>query len=527
MTLRQKILLLGMIAFAGMFVALWLQYRIYGTQSEAIEMVARNVKTVRALSSAAHELQKERGLTTIQNSKTDGKARTEQIGHTDAALNRLAGTDIRIPNLNESLARLRYMAAAATMDRLTIRDGYTLLLQSLIDEMYRLTREPKAAVAKADIDAHAHLVTAKEYLGQIRATLGYWIEHKTNDPVMLVSLVRLKSLYDEELRKFRLDAAPDLNEAFAVTFSGQETRQTVAIMAQLAATGKLPRALGVQAWWSMATSAIDRLKVVEDRSLEFIEQKAEGELARLRNAMRFGVISILAAGLFVLVLAASATISLLRALDRALASMERIASSQDFHLRIPADSQDEIGHISRNFNQLLDIAERLLTEKDYLASTDPLTGISNRLQFSKVLRIETDRKLHTETPMSLILLDVDHFKSINDTYGHNVGDEVLKILADLVSMMIRTTDLFARWGGEEFVLLLKDDDCDVAMATAEKLRVQIASADFPAVGKVTCSFGVAVWEQDDTAASFVARADKALYASKKAGRNRVTCEKST
>ena len=527
MTLRHKILLLGVMALAGMFVALWLQYRSYSAQSQAIEFVARNVKTVSALSNAAHELQKERGLTTIQRSNADSKALAEQIGHTDAVLSKLSGTNIHIPNLDESLARLRGMAVAATTERLTIRDGYTNLLQSLIDEMDRLTSEPEAAVAKTNINAHIHLVTAKEYLGQIRATLGYWIEHKTNDPVVLFSLIRLKSLYDEELRKFRMQAAPGLNDAFAVTFSGQETERTMAILTQLVATGKLPQALGVQAWWSTVTSAIDRLKVVEDRSLDLIEQKAEGELAQLRNAMRFGVISILAAGLVVFSLAVSATISLLRALDRALASMERIASSQDFHLRIPADSPDEIGYLFRNFNQLLDIAERLLTEKDYLASTDSLTGISNRLEFSKVLRDETDRKRRHETPMALILLDVDHFKHINDSYGHNTGDEVLKTLTRLIGSGIRHTDFFARCGGEEFVLLLRDDGSDVAMAAAEKLRIQIASANFPAVGKVTCSFGVTAWEHDDTPATFVARADKALYASKRAGRNRVACEKGT
>ena len=121
--------------------------------------------------------------------------------------------------------------------------------------------------------------------------------------------------------------------------------------------------------------------------------------------------------------------------------------------------------------------------------------------------------------MALVMFDVDHFKRINDTYGHNVGDEVLKALANLVSTEVRVTDFFGRWGGEEFVLLLRDDDCEAAMAAAEKLRNLIASSDIPSVGKVTCSFGVAAWMLGDTEASLVARADKALYAAKHAGRN--------
>jgi diguanylate cyclase (GGDEF)-like protein len=239
--------------------------------------------------------------------------------------------------------------------------------------------------------------------------------------------------------------------------------------------------------------------------------------------MRLGVIITLGIGLAVVIMAISATVALLRALDRALGSMELIAASQDFQIRIPADTPDEIGRISRSFNQLLDIAERLLKEKDYLATTDPLTGVNNRLRFAKVLGDEAERKRRTNTPMALVMFDVDHFKRINDTYGHNVGDEVLKALANLVSTEVRVTDFFGRWGGEEFVLLLRDDDCEAAMAAAEKLRNLIASSDIPSVGKVTCSFGVAAWMLGDTEASLVARADKALYESKKGGRNLVTC----
>jgi len=230
-------------------------------------------------------------------------------------------------------------------------------------------------------------------------------------------------------------------------------------------------------------------------------------------------------GLAALILAVSATTTLLRTLDRALACTEMIAASQDFHCRIPVDSPDEIGRISRSINRLLDIAERLLIEKDYLATTDPLTGINNRLRFADVLAEEAERKRRNKQPMALIMFDIDHFKSINDAYGHNVGDEVLKTLAHLVSGEVRATDFFARWGGEEFVLLLRDDDCDAAVAGAEKLRNRIANEDFPAIGKVTCSFGVTAWVQDDTETSLIARADKALYESKKAGRNRVNCEK--
>src|SRR5574343_692569 len=287
--------------------------------------------------------------------------------------------------------------------------------------------------------AHTHLMAVKENLGQIRATtLGYWTEHKSDDSVVLNRLFRLKSLQEEELRKFGLDASPELRERLAQEFSGLEVAQTLETLAQIAAAGKLPQTLDVQAWWSMATVAVDRLKVVEDYSLELIEKKAELELTQLRSSMRLGVIITLGIGLAGVIMAISATVALLRALDRALGSMELIAASQDFQIRIPADTPDEIGRISRSFNQLLDIAERLLKEKDYLATTDPLTGVNNRLRFAKVLGDEAERKRRTNTPMALVMFDVDHFKRINDTYGHNVGDEVLKALANLVGSPQKT-----------------------------------------------------------------------------------------
>lgn len=524
MTLRQKILLLGLVAVSGMFFALWLQYKAYLTQSQAIEAVVRNVSAVVALSHAAHELQRERGMTAINHSKTNAQALAEQVRHTDAAL---AGIRGDIASLGMALTQLRTEAATGRITPLAILDSYSKLLQRLADEMDRLTSEPEAAVAKTDMVAHTHLMAVKENLGQIRATLGYWTEHKSDDSVVLNRLFRLKSLQEEELRKFGLDASPELRERLAQEFSGLEVAQTLETLAQIAAAGKLPQTLDVQAWWSMATVAVDRLKVVEDYSLELIEKKAELELTQLRSSMRLGVIITLGIGLAVVIMAISATVALLRALDRALGSMELIAASQDFQIRIPADTPDEIGRISRSFNQLLDIAERLLKEKDYLATTDPLTGVNNRLRFAKVLGDEAERKRRTNTPMALVMFDVDHFKRINDTYGHNVGDEVLKALANLVSTEVRVTDFFGRWGGEEFVLLLRDDDCEAAMAAAEKLRNLIASSDIPSVGKVTCSFGVAAWMLGDTEASLVARADKALYESKKGGPLSAYCAQRT
>lgn len=523
MTLRNKILMLGFVAILGMFFAQWLQYRSYATQARAIETVTRNVTEVGALSQATHELQKERGLATIKQFSASNQALAEQLRRTDESLSRLAATRIRVAGLDDSLVRLRAVAASDSAALLTIRDGYTGLLQNLFDEMGRLTHEPEASVPRVDVTAHGHLMKAKEYLGQTRATLGYGIGLKHDDPAVISGLIRLKSLYDEEMRMLELAPSPELHAATAAQLSGNEVARTLRVVTQIAATGELPKELDGQTWWSLATAAIDRLKRAEDHSLELIEQKAEGELTRSRNAMHLGVIITLGVGLAAFILALSTTATLIRALDRALASIEYISITKNFRSRLPVQSPDEIGRISRSFNRLLDVAEKLLNEKDSLATTDTLTGIHNRMRFAKVLDEEADRKRRNKMPMSLIIFDVDHFKHINDEHGHNVGDEVLKTLSNLVGKETRSTDFFCRWGGDEFILLLKDDDCDAAIAAAEKIRSLVEAADFPIVGKVTCSFGVSAWTPGDTEGNLVVRADKALYESKKEGRNQVRC----
>ena len=130
MTLRQKILLLGLVAVSGMFLALWLQYKAYLTQSQAIEAVVRNVSAVVALSHAAHELQRERGMTAINHSKTNAQALAEQVRHTDAAL---AGIRGDIASLGMALTQLRTEAATGRITPLAILDSYSKLLQRLAD----------------------------------------------------------------------------------------------------------------------------------------------------------------------------------------------------------------------------------------------------------------------------------------------------------------------------------------------------------------------------------------------------------
>ncbi|MDF2179659.1 sensor domain-containing diguanylate cyclase [Aliiglaciecola sp. CAU 1673] len=158
--------------------------------------------------------------------------------------------------------------------------------------------------------------------------------------------------------------------------------------------------------------------------------------------------------------------------------------------------------------------------------TDPLSGISNRLHMEKLL--EDMRAQGNE--LCLIMADIDRFKDVNDTYGHNVGDDVIRIVSRLMQQGMRKQDFVGRWGGEEFVMLLPETDLELARQVAERIRLSIAERPI-ALGNlklhVTLSFGVTHTTQNENTTELVDAADKALYQAKQAGRNRVVARELT
>jgi diguanylate cyclase (GGDEF)-like protein/PAS domain S-box-containing protein len=158
-----------------------------------------------------------------------------------------------------------------------------------------------------------------------------------------------------------------------------------------------------------------------------------------------------------------------------------------------------------------------------MATKDPLTQVANRAEFNRVHRMFVAAHLERRLPCSLIICDIDHFKSVNDTYGHPAGDDVLKSFAKLLKTSCRSGDLVARYGGEEFVMLCADCDNATAARRAEEIRRSLSQMPQPALGSrnVMASFGVTEIQLGDTPATMLARADRALYDAKERGRNNV------
>jgi len=204
-----------------------------------------------------------------------------------------------------------------------------------------------------------------------------------------------------------------------------------------------------------------------------------------------------------------------------------LADREDGDGLFSKDDVDAVGQLAEICGSA--IANCLLhAESERAARTDGLTGLLNHRTLIEVLRKEVSRSERYETPLSFVMLDIDHFKKFNDTHGHQAGDFVLKKVAKVLTQCTRDTDVTARYGGEEFALILTETPLDGAVIAAERIRkvVEISAAEFNGAKlHVTVSIGVAQYEKGLDMASFIKTSDDALYRAKKAGRNHV--EKAT
>ncbi|MEZ5788769.1 MAG: bacteriohemerythrin [Xanthobacteraceae bacterium] len=176
--------------------------------------------------------------------------------------------------------------------------------------------------------------------------------------------------------------------------------------------------------------------------------------------------------------------------------------------------------------QQLDELRQRVSELEKRSSTDPLTGLWNRGHLDRVVSTELDRSIKYQQPVSLILADIDQFKLVNDTYGHQVGDSVLCELVRVIAAAIRSMDLLFRWGGEEFVVMAASTGYRGATALAERMRAEVEKHRFEGVvGPVTISLGVAEHMAPERADIWFNRVDVELYRAKKCGRNRVCVDR--
>jgi len=179
--------------------------------------------------------------------------------------------------------------------------------------------------------------------------------------------------------------------------------------------------------------------------------------------------------------------------------------------------QEKVYELSEK-NTLL---QQQITEIEFVSSIDSLTQVANRKKFETELEKEILRANRYHHPLSLVLFDVDFFKQINDIHGHKIGDTVLHTLSQEVSLNIRDVDLFARWGGDEFVIIFPELTLEIANKTCEKIKLKLSENITLKELSVTCSFGVVQYTESETLDDIFQRADKLLFMAKDHGRNKI------
>lgn len=172
--------------------------------------------------------------------------------------------------------------------------------------------------------------------------------------------------------------------------------------------------------------------------------------------------------------------------------------------------------LERSYKEVFITHEQL----EQLAITDKLTGLFNRVKLDELLQDELNRSKNFHHTFGLAIMDIDHFKKINDTFGHQVGDTILKEVGGIITKELRSTDKVIRWGGEEFLIIYVETDQEEVLKRVEALRLQIDQHHFSISNMITASFGLTLYTEDDTIDSIIQRADNALYIAKNNGRNR-------
>ena len=200
--------------------------------------------------------------------------------------------------------------------------------------------------------------------------------------------------------------------------------------------------------------------------------------------------------------------------------------AMDYYFYLKISKMKDSKEYLLTFNDITKL-EKDKIEIKKIAELDPLTQTYNRVKLNEMFRSIFFNAKKYNNVLTMILFDIDHFKQINDKYGHNVGDKVLRELSALVRNLLREEDILARWGGEEFVVVLNEVSLQETKKLASRLREEIEKFPFDVVEHVTCSFGVTQFTQSDTESLFFERVDEALYEAKEKGRNRVVTKEAS
>ncbi len=572
--LRQRIYLSALVPIAGLLILIGSMFIDHYREYVHMQQLLGLTDLVRDINQLSHRLQAERGLSTgyISSDYQDfAEQLSQQQNRTDRAIGDYQNTVQRLPQwlMNPDMERMlqiinRWIAGLPEQrqevgDRFAsveaMQKHYTGTIRALLaiySTMPSLTHDRQLSNHIAAISA---LVNMKEANGLERAQGTAILEGSVKRKAGYQMLSRLIGEYEGYLRIFRISADDEQRQRWRNFSRSKES--TNARSAEMALIDYLVEpTVGIpispDRWFEMMSNRMNHIQqLIEDLMVD-IERGAERQVERVKWQLLTTSLFWLALLLLTIFFSWIFSQSIIRPIHRLTDAMG-LLSQGDRDIRFTDTfAKDEIRKLyqayegsRRNFLKAdiamavrfqkqeftFEMSEREKETFEQLASIDPLTGAINRRKFLQLAEIEIRRAHRYQNDLSCLMLDIDHFKQINDRYGHAAGDQVLKAFFEACFHSVRDTDIVARIGGEEFVVLLPEISQKDALRLAERIRSEVAkirvSIDERQVIELTVSIGASFWSEEITdIEELMEQADTALYHAKHEGRNRVVIAES-
>jgi diguanylate cyclase (GGDEF)-like protein/hemerythrin-like metal-binding protein len=524
----------------------FISYNAYMKYNEVRE-VQHITRAVVEINNVITQLQKERGLSSAYISSHYSHFKKEldaQRHQTDEIIQRsLHVKKFIAPYIDikqgitalQHLQKTRESIDARALDQQQSISYYTHFIQTLIDMIKNISYLPFNSVDQNTYSSLLLLLNLNEVQGLMRNEGVICLENESPSCKRFQNLLQKKENY---LSAFELLAPPHLKEAIEQIEHSDHTRHIEQIQTRI-----LQRTLhgnnAAKEWFENTTQHIEKYKEIIDKVLQKINHDAY-----MQKKHFLSLITIIWLIFIVIFLFIAASIyllkeSILRPLEALTNALHNLSSGNKSIYFKTVNKKDAIGRMERAYNHLrrslikadyahilMELQELKTQKYERLSEEDPLTGIYNRRAFMQTIRHEVDQTHRSHRPLSLLILDLDHFKQVNDTYGHDTGDLLLRHFVQQTKKLIRTSDIFARIGGEEFALLLPNTSLEGAQTLAEKIVKEIAALTLDDIAPglhITVSIGVAQLEEKMNLYQLLKKADTLLYEAKRNGRNRTCC----
>ena len=523
-------------------------------------------QTIDNINRVTHNLQSERGLTTgyLSSRKNNFREKLDSqraltdhsIGLFHQKFNSTPSKKIE-PELKIHIGHVNDWESQLTLQRKLIdkkairsqqaQDYYTQLVEHLLDIPTTMTSGNSNARLAFMVTAYTAVFRLKEAAGLQRALGVTALEQQTFSADKYKAFVMLNGEQKSMLRTVQHLLTPEQNQKWKHLYDSHEEKAAQKYLEQIfsANTTKNLSSLKSDAWFDLMSNKINMLKELIDQLVQDMNVQATKEIQTLRKQFNYSATVLISIVMLTTLLSWLLNFSIIAPVRRITIAMKQLARGQREMRFTGNHSKDELSQMEKAYEacriSLLkaDVADNIrfhrqhidlkikTEEREYfknLASVDSLTGAINRREFFKIAKYEVDKVQRYKHPLSLIMMDIDHFKNINDSYGHASGDIILKRFYELCYNNVRDTDVIARIGGEEFAILMPETDIEQAHELAERVRQSVSKHPINTLGTnipVTCSIGVVAWneERHQEIGQALRDADQALYIAKDSGRN--------